>query len=398
MGLFNKQRTDGVTYDGQGAERKGFIDRIKYNGEPDELAWKSPYENLSIGAQLVVNQSQEAVFMKGGAIADIFGAGTHTLSANNIPLLQKLINLPFGGKTPFTAEVWYINKTVRRNLPFGTPVPIQLLDPFYKISIPIRSFGNFGVQITDSSAFLQQMVGTLHLFTTKEIIEQFKSLIVRKLSSGISNFITRKKIAVIEISAYLDEISIYVRDAINEEFAQYGVKITNFDVASINFDEENPNVKEILKKHTEGQGEAARLAALRGQADMYQLERQLDIMQTAAGNEGSAGQMMGAGMGLGMGLGVGGTFGQQMGNIAGVMQQQNVQAPPPPPVATVYHVLINNTQYQYDLHSIGQYIQNGQITRDTLVWKAGMVQWAKASDCSELQNLFGTIPPPPPIV
>ena len=398
MGLFNKQRTDGVTYDGQGEERKGFIDRIKYNGEPDELVWKSPYENLSIGAQLVVNQSQEAVFIKGGAVADIFGAGTHTLSANNIPLLQKLINLPFGGKTPFTAEVWYINKTVRRNLPFGTPVPIQLLDPFYKISIPVRSFGNFGVQVTDSSAFLQQMVGTLHLFTTKDIIEQFKSLIVRKLSSCISKFITKEKVTVIEISTYLDEISNYVRNAINEEFAQYGVRITNFDIASINFDEENPNVKEILKKHTDGQGEAARLAALRGQADMYQLERQLDIMQTAAGNEGGAGQMMGAGMGLGMGLGVGGTFGQQLGNIANVIQQQNVQNPPPPPLAIVYHVLINNTQHQYDLTTIGQYIQNGQITRDTLVWKAGMSQWAKAGDCPELQNLFSAVPPPPPIV
>ena len=398
MGLFNKQRTDGVTYDGQGEERKGFIDRIKYNGEPDELVWKSPYENLSIGAQLIVNQSQEAIFVKGGAVADIFGAGTHTLSANNIPLLQKLINLPFGGKTPFTAEVWYINKTVRRNLPFGTPVPIQLLDPFYRISIPVRSFGNFGVQVTDSSTFLQQLVGTIHLFTTNEIIEQFKSLIVRKLSSCISKFITKEKVTVIEISAYLDEISNYVRGAINEEFVQYGVRITNFDIASINFDEENPNVKEILKKHTEGQGEAARLTALRGQADMYQLERQLDIMQTAAGNEGGAGQMMGAGMGLGMGLGVGGTFGQQLGNIANVMQMQNVQNPPPPPVVAVYHVLINNTQYQYDLSAIRQYIQNGQITRDTLIWKAGMAQWAKAGDCSEFQNLFSIVPPPPPIV
>ena len=394
MGLFNKQRTDGVTHDGQGEERKGFIDRIKYNGEQDELVWKFPYENLSIGAQLVVNQTQEAVFVKGGAVADVFGAGTHTLSANNIPLLQKLVNLPFGGKTPFTAEVWYVSKTVRRNLPFGTPVPIQLLDPFYKISIPIRSFGDFGVQITDASAFLQQMVGTLHLFTTEDIIEQFKSLVVRKLSSCISNFVVKEKVTVVEISAYLNEISNYVRDAINEEFAQYGVRITNFDVASINYDEENPNVKEVLKKHAEGQGDVARLAALRGQADMYQLERQLDIMQTAAGNEGGAGQMMGAGMGLGMGLGVGGAFGQQMGNIAGVMQQQNVQTPPP--IMSVYHVLINNVQHQYDLSTIGQYIQNGQITRDTLIWKAGMAQWDKAGDCVELQSLFGAVPPPPP--
>ena len=104
MGIFNKQRTDGESHDGQGNERKGFIDRIKYNGEADELVWKFPYENLSVGAQLIVNQSQEAVFLKGGAVCDVFGAGTHTLLANNIPLLQRLINLPFGGNTPFTAD------------------------------------------------------------------------------------------------------------------------------------------------------------------------------------------------------------------------------------------------------------------------------------------------------
>lgn len=388
MGLFNKQRTDGVTYDGQGAERKGFIDRIKYNGEEDELVWKSPYENLSIGAQLIVNQSQEAVFVKGGAIADIFGAGTHTLSANNIPVLQRLINIPFGGKSPFTAEVWYVNKTIRRNLKFGTPKPIDLLDPLYGVSVPVRSFGEFGVQITDSSAFLQQMVGTLHLFTTNDIIEQFKSFIVQKLTASISKFIVQKEVTVVKINAYIDDVANYVRDAINEEFAQYGVRITSFNIASLNFDKEDPNVQKIL----DSQSEAAKR---RMEGYTYHQERQLDIMETAAGNEGGAGQMMGAGMGLGMGFGVGGAFGQQMGNIAGVMQQQNMQAPPPP-IVIVYHVLINNTQYQYDLPTIGQYIQGGQITRNTLVWKSGMAQWIKASDCPDLQGFFGATPPPPP--
>jgi len=391
MGIFNKQRTDGITYDGQGEERKGFIDRIKYNGEENELVWKFPYENLSIGAQLVVNQSQEAVFVKGGAVADIFGFGTHTLSANNIPLLQKLINIPFGGKTPFTAEVWYVNKTIHRNLKFGTSQPIDLLDPLYGVSIPVRSFGEFGVQITDSSAFIQQIVGTLHLFTTHDIIEQFKSLVTQKLTASISKFIVQKEITVVKINAYIDEVANYVRDAINEEFAQYGVRIASFNISSLNFDKEDPNVQKIL----DSQSEAAKR---RMEGYTYQQERQLDVMETAAGNEGGAGQMMGAGMGIGMGFGVGGAFGQQMGNMANVMQPQNVQNPPPPPVATIYHVLLNNTQYQYDLPAIEKYIQSGQIDRDTLIWKSGMAQWTKAGDCPELQNLFNAVPPPPPIV
>ncbi|MDR0726008.1 MAG: SPFH domain-containing protein [Prevotellaceae bacterium] len=393
MSLFNKERTDGATHDGQGEERKGLIDVIKYNGEADELVWKFPYENISTAAQLVVNQSQEAVFVKGGAVCDVFGPGTKTLSANNIPILQKLVNLPFGGKTPFTAEVWFVSKTVRRNLKFGTSVPIELLDPLYNVAVPVRSFGEFGVQVTDSSALLTQMVGTLHLFTTEDIIEQFRSLIARKLSTCIGKFIVRQKVTVVEIGAYLDEVSNFVRDAINEEFAQYGLRITNFDVASVNFDKKDPNVQKIL----DSQSEAAKR---RMEGYSYQQERQFDILQGAAQNEGGAGQMMGAGMGMGMGFGIGGMFGQQMGNTANVMNQQAQQAqpiPPSPPVAVQYLALINNVQQgPYDLSVLQQMTQNGQLTRQTYVWKAGMAQWDKAENCADLQVLFGNVPPPPP--
>ena len=395
MGIFNKERTDGQTFDGQGDERKGMIDVIKYNGEADDLVWKFPFDNLSIGAQLIVNQSQEALFYKGGAACDVFGPGTHTLSANNIPVLQKLINLPFGGRTPFTAEVWYVNKIVRRNLKFGTPVAIDLLDPLYNVSVPVRSFGEYGIQIVDSSAFITQMVGTLHLSTTEDVINQFKSFVTRKLSSMISKFIIQKEITVVKISAYLDEISMFIKESINEEFAIYGIRITNFDVASINFDKDDPNVQKIL----DSQSEAAKR---RMEGYNYQQERQFDVMESAAGNEGSAGQMMGAGMGLGMGVGIGGAFGQQMGNMAGVMSNQTSAAtPPPPPPTTIvaYHVLINNVQQgPYDLNQLNQLTVSGQLTRETYVWKAGMPQWAKASDCIELQSIFGSVPPPPPIL
>ncbi|MDR1274659.1 MAG: SPFH domain-containing protein [Odoribacteraceae bacterium] len=387
MSLFHKTRTDGETHDGQGEERKGFIDVIKYNGEADELVWKFPYENISTAAQLVVNQSQEAIFIKGGAVCDLFGPGTKTLSANNIPLLQKLVNLPFGGKTPFTAEVWYVSKTVRRNLKFGTPVPVDLLDPLYNVPVPVRAFGEFGVQVADSSAFLGQMVGTLHLFTTGDIIEQFKSLVARKLSTCISKFIVRQKVTVVEIGAYLDEVSNLVREAIAEEFARYGLQVTNLDVASINFDKEDPNVQKIL----DSQSEAAKR---RMEGYSYQQERQFDVMQGAAQNEGSAGQMMGAGMGMGMGFGLGGMFGQQMGNMAGVL---NPQAPPPPPAS--YHVLINNArQGPHDASTLQQMAREGQVTRQTLVWQAGMARWESAGERADLQPLFEAVPPPPPVV
>lgn len=126
-------------------------------------------------------------------------------------------------------------------------------------------------------------------------------------------------------------------------------------------------------------------------------------MQTAAGNEGGAGQMMGAGMGLGMGFGVGGAFGAQMGNMAGVMNAQpqtQGSVPPPPPVNNaMFHILVNNVQQgPFDLNTLAQKVQTGELTPTTYVWKQGMPQWAAASQCPELQGLFAPVPPPPPTV
>lgn len=405
MGLFNKPRTDGATHDGQGEERKGFIDVIKYNGEADELVWKFPYDNLSIGAQLIVNQSQEALFYKGGAVADVFGPGTHTLSANNIPILQKLVNLPFGGKTPFTAEVWFVSKTVRRDLTFGTQRRVDVLDPLYGVSVPVGSYGMYGIQICDASAFMTQVVGTLHYTTNEDILNMFRALIVRKLSSCISKYINQKNISVVQISSYLDEVSDYVRDSISEEFATYGLRITNFDVESINFDKEDPNVAQILAAQTSASAmdfESAALARKRQREGYtYQQERQFDVMASAAGNEGGAGQMMGAGMGLGMGFGVGGAFGAQMGAITDVMhaqpQTQGSVPPPPPVMNNVYHILVNNQNLgPFEMKVLVQKVQTGELTPDTYVWKPGMPQWAVASQCPELQSLFSPVPPPPP--
>jgi membrane protease subunit (stomatin/prohibitin family) len=393
MSFFSK-RTDGHTSDGTGDSRKGFIDVIKYDGLNDELIWKFPYENISVGAQLIVNQSQEAIFLKGGVVCDIFGPGTHTLDANNIPILQKLINLPFGGRTPFTAEVWFVSKTVKRNLKWGTKTPVKLRDPLWGILIPVRGYGEYGVQITDSSAFLTQIVGTQHITTTEDVIDQFKGLILTKVTDSISKYIVDKKVSVIDIPAQLDEISFLCKSRIQEEFSIYGISITNLYVSSINYPDDDPGVQQInqaianrMQRNIEG--------------FTYQQERSFDVLQSAAGNEGSAGNVMGAGMGLGMGVGIGNVFGAQFGQLNAVMTP--TVAPPPPPTASIaFHILVNNVQQgPFELTHLSQLVQSGQVTRDTLVWRPGMPQWIKAGECSELSMLFvavSTPPPPPPIV
>ena len=134
------------------------IDVIKYAGKRDVLAWRYPSQELRLGTQVIVNESQEAVFVKEGKILDILGPGRYTLSTENIPILAKLINLPFGGKTPFTAEIWYINKAYLLDVKWGTPTPMQLQDPKYKVFIPVRAFGQFGFQIKDSKQFLTKNI------------------------------------------------------------------------------------------------------------------------------------------------------------------------------------------------------------------------------------------------
>lgn len=399
MGLFTRKRTDGMTFDGQVEDRRGFIDVIQFNGDPDDLVWKFPYNNISTAAQLVVNQSQEAIFLKGGDVADIFGPGTKTLSANNIPILQKLINLPFSGKTPFVAEVWFVSKAVRRNLKFGTERPIDIWDPMIQNSVPVRAFGQYGIRISDSAAFLREMVGTLHLFTTQDIIEQFRSDIVQALSERINNFMTEEQVSVVTINGKLSAVSQYIQSMVNDEFSRYGIEVTNLKVENINYDKNDPQVARILEGYAKAKERVV-------QGFTYQQERQFDILETAAGNEGSAGDTMGIGLGLGMGAGIGVTFNSQIRGIAD--QSMNQQTPPPPPGSTPnisFHILINGQQYgPYDMAVMAQMATNQQITTNTYVWRPGMAQWLPASQCPELGSLFvpptptsSSVPPIPPM-
>lgn len=170
------------------------MDVIKYNGRPDVFAWKYPGEELGTWSQLVVNQSQEAVLVKGGSVADVFGPGTHTLDTKNIPILNKIINLPFGGKSPFKAEVWYINKGYYLDIKWGTPTPIQIQDPKYGIFIPIRSNGAFGIHVTDSVKFLTKLVTTMNVFDAETVTKYFRSLYVTKIKDTISSYLLHRKI------------------------------------------------------------------------------------------------------------------------------------------------------------------------------------------------------------
>lgn len=285
------------------------VEVVKYNGGPDIFAWKYPSEELGTWTQLIVNESQEAILFKGGQALDLYQSGRHTLQTANIPFLNKIINLPFGGRSPFTAEVWYINKVHSLDIKWGTATPIQLQDPKYKVFIPVRSFGQFGIQIEDSRKFLIKLVGTLSVFDKDSIVKYFRGLYLTKVKDAISSYLIHKQVSVLEINAYLDELSEQLKEKMEPILSEYGIKLINFYVNDINIPEDDNaaiKLKEALAK--------------RAEMDIvgynYAQQRSFDTLEGAATNP-SSGQsgFMGAGIGLGMGVGLGSSFSTQISGI-----------------------------------------------------------------------------------
>ena len=289
------------------------IDLVKWNGNPSILAWKFPSEELSTWTQLIVNETQEAYLVKEGVYQGPFAAGRHTLTTENIPLLRSLIGLPFGGKSPFTAEVWYVNRATNLDIRWGTPDPIQLQDPKYQLMVPVRAFGQYGIRIIDAKKFLLKLVGTLPGFDVETLSDYFKGVFTTKIKSGIANAIIKNGASVLEISTQLEILSDMLKASLAPEMEEYGIGLAQFNIHSINVPEDDSAVitlKAALAKRTE--------MGLLG--FNYQQERSFDVMQTAAGNEGSAGGVMGAGMGMGMGVAMGGSMGGAFSQLTPQMQ------------------------------------------------------------------------------
>lgn len=296
------------------------VEVVKYNGGPDVYAWKYPNEELGTWTQLIVNESQEAVLFKGGMALDVYGSGRHTLETANIPLLNKIVNLPFGGRSPFTAEVWYVNKIFSLDVKWGTTSPIQIQDPKYGVFVPVRSNGMFGIQIEDSIKFLAKLVGTVPKFDKSNMIQFFRGLYVTKVKDSISSYLIHKQISVLEINAYIDELSNFMSERISPVLLEYGVKLANFYVNDISVPEDDSAVitlKEALAKRAE----------MNIIGYNYQLERSFDTLEGAAKNSGSSSApFMGAGMGLGMGLGMGGAVGNSFGSISKEINTSGVES------------------------------------------------------------------------
>lgn len=282
------------------------LDVIKYEGDNQTLVWKHPAEDFNTKSQLLVHESQEAVFFKNGVALDLFSAGRHTLDTQNIPLIRKFVNLPFGGVSPFHCEVYFVNKVVSMDVLWGTSTPIPVQDAVYGIILPVGANGQFAVQVIDSKKFLIKMVGTIREFTQINLINAFRGILMTKIKDYIANQFVIEKITFLEITAHIDSISQAIKENLATEFEAYGIRLVNFNVNSISVPENDPSFVQLK-------------SALAKKAEMgiigynYQQERTFDVLEGAATNDGTGSGIMGAGLGLGMGVNLGNVIGSAFG-------------------------------------------------------------------------------------
>ncbi len=267
---------------------------IKYNGPANVLVWKHPKENMSTGSQLVVGPSQEAVLVKGGQVCDILKPGTHTLDTKNLPILAGLVNLPFGGSSPFTAEVFFVNRQDILDIKWGTARPIQLQDPVYNVVIPLRAFGRYGVAIDDSRLFLEKSVGTPQSYTTQDLVQYFHATVGSRIADELAGYLLRENISFLAASAHLTEIAEGIAGQIAPFFQAHGIRLVNFCITSINAPESDPSVQKLREVFN-------RKHEMETLQFSYQQERSFNVLETAAQNLGSGGELAGVSIGMAMG-------------------------------------------------------------------------------------------------
>ena len=271
----------------------GIIDVVAWSAPEyhDQIyAWKFPENELSTWTQLLVGESQEAVLYRSGAVDGPFGPGRHVLKTENIPILSKLMNLPFG-RSPFTAEVWFVNKAIPLDVKWGTREPILVKDPEHQIVIPVVARGQYGVQIEDSRKFLIKLVGAMPDFSREKLRDYFRGVIITVAKTAIAKEIVKKKVSILEIAAELTALSTAVEAALQDTLEDFGLKLVNFYVSAIDVQEGDKSIETLR-------------AALAKRAEMgimgytYQQERSFNAMEGAAGFTAAENGLQSAGGGL----------------------------------------------------------------------------------------------------
>lgn len=269
---------------------------IKYEGDNSTFIWKHPSEDFNTLSQLIVHESQEAIFFLNGQLADVFGPGRYTLETQNIPVLGKLLNLATGGETPFHCEVYFVNKTVQMAIKWGTDSKVRYIDPDSGIPIELGASGSMDLMVEDGTKLLVKLIGTMNGIAwdssssnfTKSLQDCFRPLISTSVKANLSTVIKSNNINIMEVDEHLDLISNAIHKRVEEGFQEYGLTIPHFYVTTVVLPEDDPNFKRVKELYTitlqtrMARAEATvKTAQAQAEADITAARRQIELEKQA---------------------------------------------------------------------------------------------------------------------
>lgn len=313
-------------------------DVIKYEGDNSTFIWKHPVEDFNSLTQLIVHESQEAIFFMNGQALDLFGPGRYTLETQNIPKIGKLLNRTTDGETPFHCEVYFINKTEQMSIKWGTDSRVQYVEPTYGFPISIGASGEMSLRVEDSRKLLVKLVGTEKDLGQQKLIGFFRAFLMTRVKTYIAQVIKANAINIFEIDENLTSFSENIHKLLIPDFADYGVSLERFFVTNISKPDGERQYEKFKELHFRQYADIAE-AKLRQQTDIiyaqteaqkvvidsqaqatkraqegytYAQERGFDVAEKVAQNE-AIGQFTNMGVGLGTMAGVGGAVGSVVG-------------------------------------------------------------------------------------
>ena len=315
------------------------LDVIKYEGDNETIIWKHPKEDFNYGSQLIVHESQEAIFFMDGKALDSFKAGKYTLETSNLPILSKLINIPTNGESQFHCEIYFINKVEHLAIKWGTDSKLQFIEPTYKFPLSIGANGEMAITISDARKLLLKLVGTETNLSKEKLVSYFNSFLLIHLKPYLSKYIKDNKINIFEIDEKLEIISNDMEKLLIPDFMEYGIDLKHFFITTIikpDGDSQYEKFKElyfrqysdiaeaelkqkvdVINQETEKKKmiiEAEGIAEKRKtEGYSYQEERGYDVAEKIAQNEG-AGNFSSAGIGLGIMTSIGSTVNSTFGS------------------------------------------------------------------------------------
>lgn len=311
---------------------------IKYEGDNSTFIWKHPSEDFNSLTQLIVHESQEAIFFMNGQALDLFGPGRYTLETQNIPKIGKVLNRATGDKSPFHCEVYFINKTEQMSIKWGTDSKVQYVEPTYGFPISIGASGEMSLRVEDSRKVLIKLVGTEKYLGQQKLVSFFRAFLMTRVKTYIAQVIKANAINIFEIDENLATFSENIHKLLIPDFAEYGINLERFFVTTIVKPDDDSQYKKFKELHFRQYADIAE-AKLRQQTDLiyaqteaqklvidsqamatkraqegytYAQERGFDVAEKVAQNE-AVGQFTNMGVGLGTMAGVGGVVGTVVG-------------------------------------------------------------------------------------